>query len=521
MKNTFIVILVFLGSLHSFSQKVYCDSVSTSIHYKSGKYSLTKLAEIQLLELIEELIQADCKEIILVGHTDIHGDYDYNLQLSKKRVETVSDFINREISVTIRTEFFGEDQLKEKISTIDNDSINRRVEIKYYILCQDTSDHLSNKTRDLDNGIHVNSSNTFNENMDKSIIYKNDKNCHIDTIIVNEIYNNVFVQKSSNIVVADWTRSMYPYGLSLLDWFIANKNIANFSSIFLFNDGDAKKTRHKINGITGGIYNISFDSIENVVQLMQKVAEKGTGGDYPENVIEALLSAQNKFPEADTIILLADNRACIRDYTLIEKLTKPVKVILNEIDTVQKILNYQYLNLAAHTNGQVYFMNEKISIIKFSDVSFGPKPTPGKDTLIILPKIKHANYKEAKAQLEKMKLTLNKYATPPILVIDDQKFISAFDERMFIRFKENMIKNSSYKIGAPAYCFIYDFELVSSVKFEETYTLWQKCQKWYGNSSIKCIHCKNKKERKACRKAQERKRAGIISYGPSISGAVQ
>jgi hypothetical protein len=85
---------------------------------------------------------------------------------------------------------------------------------------------------------------------------------------------------------------------------------------------------------------------------------KGSGGDRPENDIEALLTGEKEFPEKDFQVLIADNRAPVKDKILCDKLTKPVRIILcgaNDYD-----INVDYLNLARKTKGSVHLIEKDI-----------------------------------------------------------------------------------------------------------------------------------------------------------------
>ena len=87
--------------------------------------------------------------------------------------------------------------------------------------------------------------------------------------------------------------------------------------------------------------------------------EKGTGGDFPENVTEALLVAEKQFPKAEKNILIADNWAPIRDKELIGQLKKPVMVILCGVRNND--INLDYLNLAFKSKGSLHLMEEDIT----------------------------------------------------------------------------------------------------------------------------------------------------------------
>ncbi len=85
---------------------------------------------------------------------------------------------------------------------------------------------------------------------------------------------------------------------------------------------------------------------------------KGGGGDCPENNIEALLAAEKKFPEAACQVLIADNWANVKDLSLVEQLSKPVRIVLCGV--YDGNVNVEYLNLARKTKGSVHLMEQDL-----------------------------------------------------------------------------------------------------------------------------------------------------------------
>jgi hypothetical protein len=155
-------------------------------------------------------------------------------------------------------------------------------------------------------------------------------------------------------IVGDVTGSMYPYTGQLLVW-LKLHSLDSFTTQFaFFNDGDNKQDHEKIIGNTGGIYFKTCSTFKEVQDLVKTTMENGGGGDVPENNIEALLLAEKKFPESDFIVLIADNWANVKDKKLIDKLTKPVRVVLCGVDDYG--INVDYLNLARKTKGSVHLI---------------------------------------------------------------------------------------------------------------------------------------------------------------------
>ncbi len=166
------------------------------------------------------------------------------------------------------------------------------------------------------------------------------------------------------VVVMDWTGSMYSYSGQAVLWHALNFNKKRIRNFVFFNDGDKKKTREKVVGKTGGIYAFKADSLEDVIEVMYEITQRGKGGDWPENDIEALLYAQNYVENVKELFLIADNRSYIRDYSLIDSLKVPVHVILcgNSFS-----YNLYYMNLAYRTHGTIHTIDEDIEDFKQLD----------------------------------------------------------------------------------------------------------------------------------------------------------
>lgn len=153
------------------------------------------------------------------------------------------------------------------------------------------------------------------------------------------------------LVVMDWTGSMYPFGSQVMLWHAKHIKTSGMKYYCFFNDGDRKPDSKKVLGKTGGIYFEEADNLDRVMALAKKVQSKGTGGDVPENDLEAILKSLRKWPDVKEIILIADNSACIRDFSLIDSITKPVHVI---VCGVTNNVNPQLLNLAHRTRGSLH-----------------------------------------------------------------------------------------------------------------------------------------------------------------------
>lgn len=158
-------------------------------------------------------------------------------------------------------------------------------------------------------------------------------------------------------IVCDFTGSMSPYVSQVILWYHLKIKEDKVKSFVFFNDGDRTPDYNKEIGKTGGIYDTDIKDIDSVINTAIKTISCGTGGDAPENDVEAILHGIQKFPEAENIILIADNKSDIRDTILIDKIEKPVKVILCGTENG---VNVEYLNLALKTGGSIHTIEEDL-----------------------------------------------------------------------------------------------------------------------------------------------------------------
>jgi outer membrane protein OmpA-like peptidoglycan-associated protein len=101
---------------------VYFDTSKSDINTKS-KEALAKLYTI--------FAEYPDTNILVIGHTDSGGREEYNLALSKRRAESVTDYLVNKGLVRLRftTNWFGETQPKHDNSTAEGRAKNRRVNV--------------------------------------------------------------------------------------------------------------------------------------------------------------------------------------------------------------------------------------------------------------------------------------------------------------------------------------------------------------------------------------------------------
>lgn len=182
----------------------------------------------------------------------------------------------------------------------------------------------------------------------------------LDTIkkpTVNEVFKR-HKYWSNAVLIVDLTTSMIPYNSQVVLWQLLNTDRGFFKEVVMFNDGDSATEHAKEIGKTGGIYyekNVSFETLrKNSI----KVCRNGLGNaDFPENDLEAVLFAIEKNPNANEYILIADNDAPPRDMELLNKIYRPIRIIL--CDTDKGILP-EYLEIARITGGSVHTIKEDL-----------------------------------------------------------------------------------------------------------------------------------------------------------------
>lgn len=180
------------------------------------------------------------------------------------------------------------------------------------------------------------------------------------------------------LINCDLTGSMSPYSAQLFVWYRLNIDKNKVQHFVFFNDGDMTPDNKKKTGNTGGIYYSRADNFDELKEVAYKCMRNGAGGDAQENDIEALLKGFEKCKDCGDIILIADNWANMRDYEFMDKIDRPVRVILCG---TQSGINTQYLDLARTTKGSVHTIEDDIS--NLMDLREGEKITISGHTFII------------------------------------------------------------------------------------------------------------------------------------------
>jgi outer membrane protein OmpA-like peptidoglycan-associated protein len=107
---------------------------SSGILFDVDKAALKPASEADLTNLAVILNKYADTNILLEGHTDSTGSEEHNLDLSRKRAQSVSNFLaTHEVSPTRFTIMgYGESQPVAENATAEGRALNRRVEIAIY-----------------------------------------------------------------------------------------------------------------------------------------------------------------------------------------------------------------------------------------------------------------------------------------------------------------------------------------------------------------------------------------------------
>jgi len=179
-----------------------------------------------------------------------------------------------------------------------------------------------------------------------------------DTIVTAVLKRNIWKNK---LIVCDLTGSMAPYSAQLMAWFELNQKNEKKLQFVFFNDGNNMPDEKKIIGATGGIYYSAQATSDSIRRLMTKVINAGSGGDIPENNMEALIKGSNKSTPFNDLIMVVDNDSPVKDIELLKDFHYPVHIIL--CGALHGVINPDYLLIAWKTKGTIHTIEEDITRI--------------------------------------------------------------------------------------------------------------------------------------------------------------
>jgi hypothetical protein len=165
--------------------------------------------------------------------------------------------------------------------------------------------------------------------------------------VYNQLRNKSFRKKWAFVV--DVTGSMAPYTGQVLALLKTRPELATDHYFSFFNDGNGAPEILKRVGNSGGVYTVKTAHFDTIYQTMERAMRAGTGGDLPENNIEAILRTIKQWPSVDSILMLADAQAPVKDLQILNFVNKPVHLVL--CGDISKIIPIDYVRIAKSTLG--------------------------------------------------------------------------------------------------------------------------------------------------------------------------
>ena len=166
------------------------------------------------------------------------------------------------------------------------------------------------------------------------------------------------------IIVCDFTTSMYSYSTQLFAWFKQHARHPAVKGMVFFTDCDSLGRQTQPGGPPGQMFvTRGTDPGKILPTLLAAARNTIRNDDDAENDVEALLYAQEQFPETKHLILLADNISKVKDMALLSKVKKPVHVILCGTTGSDTTIAYQseYHAIASRTNGSLHTLEDDLS----------------------------------------------------------------------------------------------------------------------------------------------------------------
>jgi hypothetical protein len=182
------------------------------------------------------------------------------------------------------------------------------------------------------------------------------------------------------LIVCDVTGSMNPYVAQLAIWFRLNYLKEQNLQFVFFNDGDNLEDHLKKIGNTGGIYYSKTKSVDSLDYFMSRVQASGSGGDAPENNMEALIKGMKMAKPFKELVMIVDNNAPVKDIKLLSSFHTPVHIIVCGTD--DGWIEPDYLKIAWKTKGTVHTIEDDITSL--ARLSEGQQITIGTNTYKIM-----------------------------------------------------------------------------------------------------------------------------------------
>ena len=176
--------------------------------------------------------------------------------------------------------------------------------------------------------------------------------------IVTKVFNRNNQWKNC-LVATDVTGSMYPYLAQFQHWHKVHLKAATGNHDFVFfNDGNDKPDYLKTTGSVGGIYYLNTSDFDKLSSAMSSAMRNGSGGDGPENNIEAVIDGLKRNPGCKEVIMIADNYATPRDLSLLSHVKVPIRLILCGVSDSK--INTSYLEMIRKNKGSIHTIEKDI-----------------------------------------------------------------------------------------------------------------------------------------------------------------
>ena len=110
-------------------------SLNLWVRFEFDSARLTREGALQVRQMADAMLspEFDGRRFLLVGHTDVTGPADYNLDLSKRRASRLREWLVDRYDFnadTVRTDGRGEEEPVSRGNTTDDHARNRRVELR-------------------------------------------------------------------------------------------------------------------------------------------------------------------------------------------------------------------------------------------------------------------------------------------------------------------------------------------------------------------------------------------------------
>ncbi len=172
-------------------------------------------------------------------------------------------------------------------------------------------------------------------------------------------------------IIMDWTKGMYTQSAQAVLWHKTHPRTSGINHFVFSNDGDRLSDGSKKVGKTGGIYYTKSNNQKMIDRRCNYVEKRGKNQHgRSTNAVETTLKAFDKYSKTDEFILIANNESCVRDFSLINYLDIPVKVILTN---VKGPINPQFINIAYISGGSLHTMDDDYYNYAFKGVASSTK----------------------------------------------------------------------------------------------------------------------------------------------------